>query len=62
MRPPLDTETKVRAVLEAAGLNPSDEELEVYVRMYPHVRAMADSLYIPEIEYEEIALRFDPAV
>ena len=61
---PLDVETKVRAVLETAGLmdKVSAEEFDVFVRVYPSIREAADSLYIPEIEYEEIALLFNPVV
>lgn len=59
---PLDTETKVRAVLETHGImqHVSSEEFDVFVRMYPHIRSAAESLYIPELELEEIALLFDP--
>jgi hypothetical protein len=57
----IDVETKVRAVLETAGLNVSDEELAVFVRMYPKIRTVADSLYIPETEYEDSALIFSAA-
>lgn len=56
----IDVETKVRVVLETAGLNDvSPEELAVFVTMYPAVRAAADSLWIPETIYEEPALLFN---
>lgn len=60
---PLSVETKVQAVLETHGLmeHVSQDEFDVFVRMYSHIRAAADSLYIPELELEEIALLFDPA-
>jgi|GEM_PF-4661001 len=63
-KPALDIPTKVQAVLETAGLmdKVSKEEFDVFVRLYPSIRAAADSLYVPEIEYEEIALLFDPEV
>jgi hypothetical protein len=55
-----DIETKVKAILDTAGLleRVSDEELAVFVRLYPEVRAMAERLYIPETVYEEPALVF----
>lgn len=60
----IDVETKVRGILESAGLldKMSAEELAVFVHMYPQIRAAADSIYIPEIEYEEPALLFNPEV
>ncbi len=59
----IETETIVRGLLEAAGLRDvSEDELAVFVEIYPHVRAAADSLYIPEILYEEPALLFTPAM
>ncbi|HZU77178.1 MAG TPA: hypothetical protein VFA70_10470 [Dehalococcoidia bacterium] len=36
----------------------SDEELDRFVAIYPHVRAAADALYIPEVRYAEPALIF----
>jgi hypothetical protein len=55
-----DVETKVRAILDTAGLleHVPEEELAVFVRLYPQVRAMADRMYIPETVYEEPALVF----
>lgn len=56
----IDVETKVKAILDTAGLleHVSEEELAVFVRLYPQVRAMADRMYIPETTYEEPALVF----
>jgi hypothetical protein len=44
--PEIDVETKVKAVLETHGLldKVSDEEFQVFVDMYPHLRAAADSI------------------
>jgi hypothetical protein len=60
--PEIDVETKVKAVLETHGLldKVSDEELQAFVDMYPYLRAAADSIWIPETQYEEMALFFDP--
>jgi hypothetical protein len=54
-----DVATTVKALLDAAGLKLSDEEFELYTRIYPAMRSGADSLYIPETRYEEPALIFD---
>jgi hypothetical protein len=48
----------VRALLTAQGISVSDEELDRFVAIYPHVRAAADALYIPEVRYAEPALIF----
>lgn len=59
----VETESVVRAMLEAAGLtDASAEELAVVVEMYPQMRAAADSLYIPEMLHEELALLFNPVL
>ena len=58
---PTEVATTVRALLDAAQLKLSDEEFELYTRIYPAMRAGADSLYIPETRYEEPALIFDPS-
>ena len=56
---PTDTETTVKALLDAAQLTVSAEELELFVRIYPGLRKGADGLYIPETRYEDPALVFD---
>ncbi|MCW2530388.1 MAG: hypothetical protein JWM76_5248 [Pseudonocardiales bacterium] len=60
--PETKVETKVKAVLETYGLldKVSDEELTVFVNMYPVIRAAADSIWIAETQYEEMALFFNP--
>ena len=55
---PTDVETTVRALLDAAKLTVSAEEFELFARVYPGLRAGADSLYIPETRYEDPALIF----
>jgi hypothetical protein len=56
-----DTATTVRALLDAAGLMVSDEEFELFVRVYPNMRSAADGMYISETRNEEPALIFDAA-
>jgi hypothetical protein len=60
MPQPQDVSATVRALVDAAGLPVSDEELAQFVKMYPMLRAGADSLYIEEVRYEEPALVFTP--
>jgi hypothetical protein len=57
---PTDVETTVKALLDAAGLKVSQEEFQLFCRIYPPMRAGADGLYIPETRYEDPALIFDP--
>lgn len=58
---PTDIETTIKALLDAAGLRVSEDEFQLFVRIYPAMRAGADSLYLPETRYEDPALIFDPA-
>lgn len=53
-----EIDRQVRVLLEIAGLDLSEEEIEMYKRIYPRMREGADSLYIPETRYEEPALVF----
>ncbi len=55
-----DAEVTVRALLEAAGIPASDEELAKFVEMYPALREGADRLYGDEWRTEEPALSFRP--
>jgi hypothetical protein len=57
--PLTDVEMTVKALIEAAGLTMSDEEFQLFARMYPTLRSGADDMYIPETRYEEPALIFD---
>ena len=50
-----DDEATVRRLLAAAGIVPPDDEVDEMIKMYPTLRASADSLYTPE------ASRFVPA-
>ena len=55
-----DVNTTVRALLEAAGIPASDDELAKFVEMYPALREGADRLWNDEWRYEEPALQFTP--
>jgi hypothetical protein len=56
----MTTETTVRALLDAAQITMNDEELQLFVNVYPTLRAGADGLYIPEARSEEPSPVFDP--
>jgi hypothetical protein len=56
---PTDVSTTVKTLLDAAQLKMSDEEFQLFVKLYPAMRSGADSLYIPETRYEDPALIFD---
>ena len=56
-----DDPTTVKALLDAAQIKMSDQEFDLFVRIYPAMRAGADSMYIPETRYEDPALIFDPS-
>ena len=53
-----DTETSVKALLTAAQMTTlTDEQVDIFVKAYPVLRAAADRLYtIPEIRYEQPAV------
>ncbi len=55
-----NVEVTVRALMEAAGIPASDEELAKFVEMYPALREGADRLYGDEWRTEEPALSFRP--
>lgn len=55
-----DAAVTVSALLEAAGIPASDEELAKFVEMYPALREGADRLYGDEWRTEEPALSFRP--
>jgi hypothetical protein len=50
----------VAAMLTAAQLTVSADELATFVKDYPLIRQAADALYLPELEPDEPAIRFDP--
>ncbi len=56
----VDVETTVRVLLQAQGLEVSEAEFARFVQMYPLMREGADSLYIPEVRYEEPSPIFTP--
>lgn len=49
----------VTAILSAAQLTVDPKEFDVMVADYPIMRAAADSLYLPELEFVEPAAVFD---
>jgi hypothetical protein len=57
MATPTDTEGTVRTLLAISGLSLTDEQVDMYVRIYPRLRASADALFaIPEVRYEQPAV------
>jgi hypothetical protein len=52
----------VTAILAAAQLTVSDDELATFINDYPLIRKAADALYLPELglEVDEPANKFDP--
>jgi hypothetical protein len=58
---PTNTVETVKVLLAAAQLTVSDDELGRFVAVYPTMRAQADSLYLPHLKDEELALGFDPS-
>jgi hypothetical protein len=58
---PEEADTTVRALLNAAGLHLTEEQIQGYVRIYPTLRANADELYIPEARYESPAVIYSAA-
>jgi hypothetical protein len=54
-----DAATTVKTLLEAAQLTVTDEEFDLFVKIYPDLRAGADAMYLCEARYEEPALNFD---
>jgi len=55
-----DPEQIVTAILTAAQLTVSEEEFATFVRDYPLIRQAADALYLPELDPDEPAIKFDP--
>jgi hypothetical protein len=58
--PTPDSGAIVTAILTAAQLAVSDEEYATFVKDYPLIRQAADALYLPELDPDEPAIRFDP--
>ncbi|HET6292130.1 MAG TPA: hypothetical protein VFG33_02110 [Kribbella sp.] len=55
-----DPEQIVTAILTAAQLTVSEQEFATFVRDYPLIRQAADALYLPELDPDEPAIKFDP--
>lgn len=54
-------EIAVRSALRAAGITPSEEEIEALVAGYGRVRGMVDLLHaVPAARYESPGLHFNP--
>ena len=51
-----------RALLKAGGLHLTEDQIAGYVRIYPTLRDIADSLYIAEARYESPALIYSAAI
>lgn len=57
----IDDRTKVLALLQQSGLEPTREEIDTMVTAYPLARQAVASLYIvPGVRYEDPAVTFDP--
>ena len=55
-----EVEATVRAMLEAAGIPASEDEIAKFGEMYPALREGADRLWHEDWRYEEPVLRFAP--
>jgi hypothetical protein len=56
----ISDETTVRALLQMAGVSPSEDEVAALVAGYDGTRAMVSALYtMPGVRYEEPAVIFD---
>jgi hypothetical protein len=50
----------VTAILTTAQLTVSEGEFATFVKDYPLIRQAADALYLPELDPDEPAIKFDP--
>ncbi len=58
----MSDEEIVRALVAAAGINPSTSELQGFVAAYPHVREMVELLHAVDAAREEdVCLTFGAA-
>jgi hypothetical protein len=56
----INDDTTVRALLQMAGVSPTELEVQGLVAGFAGTRAMIDSLYsMPGVRYEEPAVIFD---
>jgi hypothetical protein len=53
-------EETVTNLLSMARLTVSDDEKATFVRDFPLIREGADALYLPDIEFDEPAVKFNP--
>ena len=51
----------VRSLLGTANITVSETEFSELAKVYPAMRAQADGLYLPELEFIDPAVDFDPA-
>ncbi|MBO0813332.1 MAG: hypothetical protein J2P23_14990 [Microlunatus sp.] len=51
----------VTGLLAAAGLTVSADEKAQMIKDFPMLRAGADALYMPQLEFVEPAAKFEPA-
>lgn len=59
--PSAEARAAVRELLTAAGLHPSERELDLFARMYPVFRERVDDLYTAGSDrYGSPALRYAP--
>jgi hypothetical protein len=59
--PTFTDEATVRAMLAAAGIPATEEEIITFVEDYPRLRGMVAMLHaVPEARYEAPGLLFDP--
>lgn len=56
----MTTDGTVRTLLDAANITVPDEEIEAMIKTYPALRAQANGLYLPELEFVDPAVDFDP--
>jgi hypothetical protein len=58
-----NVEATVRNLLAAAGMSLPDDKVEMYVRIYPRLRAAADALFdIPEVRYQQPAVIYPASI
>ena len=54
------SEEIVTCLLSMARLTVSDDEKATFVRDFPLIREGADGLYLPDVEFDEPAVKFNP--
>jgi hypothetical protein len=56
----IDAEQIVDSLLSTARLSVSADERATFIKDYPLIRQAADALYLPDVDPDEPAIRFDP--